>query len=168
MSETSNTIESNTVDNTTDNVVTEEKEEPKKQVQITRDELLENLQIIGNIKKNQKLYIISGKTYVDIDTSYSLTRTLNYYMSGSDRGYDRESTFNFVKAIVKTATSHIEMMKQQGKNDDDLSKKLIGKLPQCIEGLRNLSHTYESDEVHTARISNLINKIDDCLKKYHN
>jgi len=119
------------------------------------DNILLDLEIIKQVKENDKLAIIilPGCTKLFVDNYSMLSKMTRKY-----NGYDRESCTKYLDELVENIEkSSKTIINGNHKNLADILQKSI----KCaVVGLNNLKDTYESDSITIAKLVLIINKLN--------
>ena len=134
----------------------------------TLKKLLLNLEVVSNIKENDKLFINNEMIYIDEPTIFqSLIRTYN--------GQNRQSCINMINELIDKIFEYLDNINI----DNNVFKENIiseyniinQNLLKSIPGLQNLKITYFKDldivkqiDFLIIKIQNRINKINEILK----
>ena len=131
-------------------------------------DLLQNLEVISNVKENDKIYIDNGLFYVD--EPYFLQSFVRTY-----KGQNRQSSINMINQLIDNILLYLDNINEE---NNVFKEKVISEyniinqnLLKSIPGLQNLKITYFKDldinkqiDFIIIKIQNRINKITEILK----
>jgi len=115
------------------------------------EDLLANLKLLSQVKKESKLATTSGS--LDIDTRYSLLQPFQRWWSSDGKG----PTYEILQKIIRSADFHSEafILKLREAEDKDTKHKLQALTEDLITsrvGLRNLIITYRDCDSFLAKL----------------
>jgi hypothetical protein len=121
-------------------------------ISLSVDDIFENLEVLSQIKPNDKLYHTDTKIYIEDSYFPSVKR---WY-----RGSSRNETVKFIKYVLTQTFFQIELLKKRIDFDSIiLHMSLLNYLKNTIDGLQNLQKTYENDIDICYQIQKQINYI---------
>ena len=131
-------------------------------------DLLQNLEVISNVKENDKIYIDNGLFYVD--EPYFLQSFVRTY-----KGQTRQSSINMINQLIDNILLYLDNINEENNvfKENVISEYNIinQNLLKSIPGLQNLKITYFKDldinkqiDFIIIKIQNRINNITEILK----
>ena len=119
------------------------------------DNLLLDLEIINQIKENDKLAvdILPGKKTLIVDSSSYFSSISRKY-----KGYNRDDSIEYLDNLVDEITKSSNIINSG--NHNDMAAILNKSIKSAIKGLTNLKNTYKNDSIIVAKIILLINKLN--------
>ena len=125
---------------------------------MSRD-VITRLKFIGKIQPGEK---INTKSYLSVMENTWLTSFLRKFYTFDNR----VDTFNFISDTVSNALYIIEKYKDSDNfNDQIICENLTNDLKNAVNGLNNLTKTYQIDVIFICQIESIIENITLCLKR---
>lgn len=149
----------NVADNEIQNNYTVEDDKKEIKKYVNNDLLIKNLVIIGNLEKNQKLYI---NNLDDLDELNFEIMIDNSYIPQFSRWYysqNRVNTINMIEKLIDITLKEINYYKNS--NTSELVNKLENLLRESTNGISNLIKTYENDNENSQKLIKIIKKINE-------
>lgn len=119
------------------------------------DKIILDLQIIKQIKENDKLALIKdlGSQTISVDNNGYLTPITRWY-----NGYNRSSTIEYLENLT-IKIENISKFLNEGSHITQ-NKLLSKNLEDSKIGFENLKKTYENDSINFAKINIIIEKLE--------
>jgi hypothetical protein len=127
------------------------------------DNLLLDLEVIRQIKENDKLSVISliGSTRLAVDSSKYISSFIRYYYN-----YNRETTILYLENLTANIEKTAEFLINGDHSEE--CETINAALINALKGLANLKITYISDSIIVAKLTLIINKFKAVAKKLDN
>ena len=127
------------------------------------DSILLDLEVIRQIKENDKLAVISmiGSTRLAVDSSKYTSPLTRYYYN-----YNRETTISYLENLTANVEKTAEFLINGDHGEE--CETINQALQNALTGLNNLKVTYISDSIIVAKLTLITNKFKITLKKLDN
>lgn len=119
------------------------------------DNIILDLQIIKQIKENDKLALIKelGTQTISVDNCSYLSPLSRWYY-----GYNRTNTIEYLEQLI-FKIENISKFLNEGSHTN-MSKMLSKNLEDSMKGFENLKKTYENDSINYAKLNIIIEKLN--------
>lgn len=119
------------------------------------DNIILDLQIIKQIKENDKLALIKelGTQTISVDNYSYLSPLSRWYY-----GYNRTNTIEYLEQLI-FKIENISKFLNEGSHTN-MSKMLSKNLEDSMKGFENLKKTYENDSINYAKLNIIIEKLN--------
>ena len=127
------------------------------------DYILLNLEILKQIKENDKLglIILPGEKKLFVDSNSRLSSITRWC-----RGHNRGDTINYLEELTEKIEKFSNFMKNG--NHNNLENVLKQAITDALVGIENLKKTYNSDSITLAKLVLIINKLTNIMSKLEN
>lgn len=122
------------------------------------DTILLDLEVLKQLHPNDKLAVnlLPGNTSLSVDANSFFSKLTRKY-----NGYNRESSVSYLTELVDKIEKYTKFIVNS--SHDAIRNNLKNAIVSANNGLKNLQDTYNDDSIIVAKLTLIINKLNDCI-----